>query len=85
MELLSDIVALAMQVQEAFATAQSPQAKAAILTEFGNSLGLRLAAFDPGLDENALTMAVQNLRLRTSPRLRLKLSSPARPHSRALF
>jgi hypothetical protein len=48
MDLLTDIVALAMQVQEAFATAQSPQAKAAILTEFGNSLGLRLAAFDPG-------------------------------------
>jgi flagellar hook-length control protein FliK len=65
MDLLTDIVALAMQVQEAFATAQSPPAKAAILTEFGNSLGLRLAAFDPVLDENALKMAVRNLSVQT--------------------
>jgi hypothetical protein len=60
-ELLSDIVALAMQTQQSFANAQSPQAQAEILADFGNALGQRLAAFNPGLDANALTMAVQNL------------------------
>jgi flagellar hook-length control protein FliK len=76
MDLLTDIVALAMQVQEAFATAQSPQAKAAILTEFGNSLGLRLAAFDPGLDENALAMAVRNLSVQTIATIEPQATQP---------
>jgi flagellar hook-length control protein FliK len=76
MNLLTDIVALAMQAQEAFATAQSPQAKAAILTEFGNSLGLRLAAFDPGLNENALAMAVRNLSMQTIATIEPQTTQP---------
>jgi hypothetical protein len=76
MNLLTDIVALAMQAQEAFATAQSPQAKAAILTEFGNSLGLRLAAFDPGLNENALAMAVRNLSIQTIATIEPQTTQP---------